>query len=256
MKKQRLSFKELFTAENIAEPLASVTLDNDKEAKRYFYIDNYDVIGFRKDDEVVGYIKKNKVIDLQDLKKHVVRFNVSDLITNNTSLIECLRLLKERCCLFVIVKSQVESIITMSDIQKPAVKMLFFGIVTFFESSLADLINETYPQNSWKELISPRKVEAATEMFERLIVSKHETNLINCTQFYDKTDIICENQDLLRDYIHLGRSEAKHFFSTVKDLRNDLAHAQSLTVWFTEKDVIEMMDELIIITERIHNRKK
>ena len=47
VKKQYIGFRDLFTADNISEPLASVSKDEEKEAKRYFFHDNYDVIGFK-----------------------------------------------------------------------------------------------------------------------------------------------------------------------------------------------------------------
>lgn len=255
MPAERLSFQELFTAGTISEPLASVNKAQYKQAEYYFKFKNFDVIGFSEDDEVVGFLQNSNNIDLNFLEKHVIRFNVSDLITANTGLIDCLKLLKKRSYLFVINGSEVEAIITLADVEKPAVRMLLFGLVTFFESNMADLIHKTYPDNKWKRYITEERMIKARHVFKHLIKENKETNLINCTQLCDKTDIFYESESLLNAYMPMSKTKASEFLDDIEDLRNDLAHAQSLIEWFSEKEVIQIIEDLIIVTEQIIKRK-
>jgi len=252
---QKLAFKQLFTAEDIAEPLASVTIGETEKVEKYFEVRNFDFIGFKENEQVIGFLEKGKTENIINLQDSVTKFNVSDLITNNTNLLDCLRLLKKNKHLFVINKSQIESIITLSDIQKPAVRMLFFGVVTFFESKIATLIDEIYPNDEWKPLLKSERINMAMATYQELVERNQEINLINCTQLCDKTAILLQNKDVLNKVINMSKTKAGSFFHSINKLRNDLAHAQSLTSWFEEKDVISLVDNLIIITEVIVDRK-
>ena len=253
---QKLAFKHLFTAEDIAEPLASVTIGEFEKVEEYFEVRNFDFIGFKENEQVIGFLEKGKTADLINLEDSVAKFNVSDLITNNTNLMDCLRLLQKNKHLFVINKSQIESIITLSDIQKPAVRMLFFGVVTFFESKIANLIDEIYPNEQWKLLLKSERIDRALVTYQELVEKNQEINLINCTQLCDKTDIILKNNDVMNKVIHMSKTKARTFFHDTNKFRNDLAHAQSLTMWFEKKDVITLVDSLIRITEIIVERDR
>ena len=252
---QKNSFNHFFTAEDIAESLASVSIEETEKINEYFTVKNYDVIGFKENEQVIGFLEKEKV-DFYNLRDSMTKFNISDLITKNTNLLDCLRLLDKNTHLFVINKSQIESIVTLSDIQKPAVRMLFFGIVTFFESKIANLIHEIYPNDEWKPLLNNGRINLALDIYQQLIEKNQEINLINCTQLCDKTTIVLKDENLLNEVINMSRTKAKPFFSRIERFRNDLAHAQSLTIWFEEKDVINLVDNLIRITGIITERDK
>jgi len=251
---RELAFNQLFTAEDIAESLVSVSIDETGKIEEYFEDRNYDVIGYQENGQVIGFLERGKVIDFSNLQGSMAKFKISDLITNNTNLMDCLRILNNKSHLFVINKSKVESIVTMSDIQKPAVRMLFFGVVTFFESTIANLIHEKYPNDEWKSLLNTRRIDMAIGTYQDLIKRNQEINLINCTQLCDKTDIIYKKKELLKEFIEMSNKDAKEFFKRTNDFRNDIAHAQSLTSWFEEKDVIRLVDNLIRITEVIVER--
>ncbi|WP_019416009.1 hypothetical protein [Paenisporosarcina sp. TG20] len=242
------SLKHLFTAEDIAEPLVSVTSNEIEKMKEYFNKNHYDVIGFKENGRVFGFLDVN-MVDFTNPAASMTKFDISDLITKNTNLMDCLRLLKTKNHLFVINKSQIESIVTISDIQKPAVRMLFFGAVTFFESKIGNLIHEMYPNDEWKQHLTNNRIEKAMNTYSELIKKNQEINLINCTQFSDKTDIILKDKGLLYDFNKMSKTKADQFFSKIKKFRDDLAHAQSLAIWFEEEDVITLVVDLINITE-------
>lgn len=249
-------FKQFFTAEDIAEPLASVTAGEEEKLRWYFDELNYDVIGFHERGEVIGFLKKEDKHDPFDLKRSMHRFEISDLITKNTDLLECLELLLVRKHLFVIHKSGVEAIITLADIQKPAVRMLFFGVVTVFESRLSDLINFAHPENAWLELLNEKRMEKARGMYEKLRSSNQEMNLITCTQLSDKMGILLQDPKLLSTYVGTSKTQANKLFNRTGRLRDDLAHAQSLSVWFLEKEVIGLIEQLLTITAKINEALK
>ncbi|WP_172372204.1 hypothetical protein [Sporosarcina jiandibaonis] len=254
MIEKKLSFNQIFTAEDISEPLASVANNEYHEIKDYFENKNYDVIGYKEDDKVIGFLEKEMKHDLTNLQNTMKEFSISDLITNNTNLLDCLKLLKNNTRLFLINEYQIESIVTVSDIQKPAVRMFFFGIITFFEIELAELISASYPDDEWQSILKSDRTDFAMQRHQNLINKNQETNLINCTQLCDKTDVLYKSSKLLDEFVGKSKKESKRLFNSINGFRDALAHGQSLTVWFEDKNIIESIEELMIITKKIINR--
>lgn len=238
------STNSFFTAKDISEPLASVATDENERLTNFFTDDNFDVVGFNENGRVTGYLDKKDIGNLEELNKSVKKFEIHDLITSNTDLKDCLSLLETRQQLFIIDKSHVSGIVTRSDRQKPAVRMLFFGMITVFESKLAALIDLRYPQNTWANLINGPRVFKAQKLFDELVEKNLEVSLLNCTQICDKTDIVLKDAELRNSLIGLSKTKGETFFNSIQNLRNDLAHAQSLQTWFEKEDVMGLIDRL------------
>lgn len=168
------------------------------------------------------------MVNQTEVSGSVKRFDIHDLTTPNTDLKDCLRILESRQHLFLMDKSQVIGINTRADRQKPAVRMMFFGMVTIFESQIASLINLKYPNNSWKRFISQSRLDSTKEQHGKLLEKNLDINLINCTQICDKTGILLKDKELLSSLTGLSKTKAKDFFKRAQDLRNDLERMHSL----------------------------
>lgn len=240
-----------FVAQHIAEPFVSITKEELHLLDYYFFDLHYDVVGCRNEGQIIGYFDQGKWQHEQDFSRTFSEFNISEIITQHTPLMECLKLLKERPRLFVMGTSGVQSIITQSDIQKSAVRMLFFGVITQFESELATIIEKKHPHLKWTQLLKPERVEGAIRIYEHLIERNQELELIHCTQFCDKTEVLLKDDDLFNTYISLSKNKADRLFDRAEKLRNDLAHAQPLNRWIEERDVIGLIDEIQHITKNV-----
>lgn len=241
----------LFTARDIAVPLASVSFEEVDQIEKYFNEDNFDVIGFQENGKVTGFINKNTLGETTKYIESVKTFDIHDLITPTTDIRDCLKLLQHRNYLFIIDQSQVTGIITAADRQKPAVRMMLFGTITIFESQLASLIHLRYPENTWGKFISELRLENAKKYYDELLKKNLDINLINCTQICDKTDIVLKDDKLLTSLTDLSKTEAKKVFKKAQNLRNDLAHAQSLQIWFENEDVLSLIDQIRKISSKI-----
>lgn len=244
----------LFTARDIAEPLASVSFEEFSRMEKYFNIDNFDVIGFQERGRVTGFINKNNLIESTKFIESVKKFDIHDLITPNTDIRDCLKLLENRNFLFIIDQSQVTGIVTAADRQKPAVRMMLFGTITIFESQLASLIHLKYPENTWGDFISELRLENARNYYDELLKKNLDINLINCTQICDKTDIVLRDDKLLNSLTGLSKTEARKLFKKVQNLRNDLAHAQSLQNWFENEGILSLIDQIRKISNNINKQ--
>lgn len=246
----------LFTARDISEPLASVALEEFDQMHKYFNEDNFDVIGFKENGRITGFIDKRDLFGIEEIIQSVKKFEIHDLITPNTDIRDCLKLLENRNFLFIIDQSQVNGIVTAADRQKPAVRMMLFGIITIFESRLASLIHLKYPENEWEKHISESRLEKAKKFYDELLEKNLDINLINCTQICDKTDVVLKESTLLSSLTGLSKTKAKVLFSRIQNLRNDLAHAQSMQNWFENEDVLKLIEQIGSITENIEKQLK
>lgn len=241
--------RNIFSVEAITEPLASATITEVEKIQKYFDEYKYDVVGLEENDRIIGYVEKKESI--QASINAPKRFDLHDLITPNTDLKVCLKFLEKRSYLFVMDQSEVTGIVTKADRQKPAVRMMFFGIITVFESQVASLIHERYPKDSWKSCLSEGRMDKAKNQYKELIEKNLEVELIHSTHLCDKTAIILKSSELLKEITDLEKKEARSLFYQLEQLRNSLAHAHSLQHWFEEKNVVKLAEDIDEITRNI-----
>jgi len=125
-------FESGITVEAICEPLYIVAKNSEA-----IYIANqlsekdFDVAGLAESEDkpVNGYVRRS------DLKKgicrdYLINFSVTDLISEATPLTDVLTALRDRSYLFILENTNVNAIVTRADLQKPAVRILIFGLIT------------------------------------------------------------------------------------------------------------------------------
>ncbi|WP_430787230.1 hypothetical protein VBD025_15905 [Virgibacillus flavescens] len=255
MNSNKLAFRDFFTAKDIAEPIISVTEEDAERINYYFNVKNFDVLAFRKGNSVTGYIAKQS-FKSDSWKNNVHKFDIKDLVSVNTPLVECIQILKTQERLFIIDRSSIISIITRSDIEKPAVRMLFYGLITSFESSIATIIKKLYPEGTWQSILKENRIKKAIKEYNNLKSKNRENDLLDCTQFCDKTDILMSNPEHLIQYIELSKNKAKGLFKKSRELRDDLSHAQPLYSWFETRELYAILEHLQLILHNIENEYK
>ncbi|MBP1947129.1 hypothetical protein [Virgibacillus litoralis] len=245
------AFDNFFTAKHIAEPIVSVTKNDLEKIDHFFNNRNFDVLAFREKDSIIGYIEKQQ-FTFDNWTDYIHKFDIKDLVSVNTPLFECIQLLKKQDRLFIIDRSSIIAIITTSDLEKPAVRMLFYGLITSFESSVALLIKKLYPNDTWKNCLNEGRVKKAQEEYNKLMEKNRENDLLDCTQFCDKTDILLNDNNHLDEYIDLSKTKATKLFRDSRKLRDDLSHAQPLyNTWFELGDIFYIAENLHHILDRI-----
>ncbi|MDY0944343.1 hypothetical protein [Priestia megaterium] len=245
--------EEFFIVSHISTYLTSVTKkDEFQTICSCFQEKNYDVIGYKEDSCIIGYLcKKDFIDDDNEIEDKVKKFAVDDIIAVNTPLIDALKLMQNKERLFLINKSKIESIITRADLQKPPIRMLFFGLITLFESEMANFIRNHYPNNRWVSFLSDGRISKTQEIYQERVEKNTEIDLLDCTQFADKSMIMLQNENLYIMGENTSKTKAKRWMKNVEELRNDLAHAQSLHTWFEEKNVISLITEVEEVLQRI-----
>ena len=149
----RRVFTDGFVARDIAEPLISFDASTAvSEVVGLMEKRNLDVVGVRKEGVVVGYVER---ADLSGKRcgEHIQAIEAA-LISETASLADVVLGLANSPRLFVRVLGAVGGIITMSDLQKPPVRMWLFGMITLLEMRTTRLIELKCPGDSWKQYLS------------------------------------------------------------------------------------------------------
>lgn len=96
------------------------------------------------------------------------------------------------------------------------------------ETALTQMIDRSYPADSWKELLSKGRLEKMEEIWHERQRRNLNCQLIECLQFSDKAGIIITNKDSLKQMGFETGKQAKKVIKELESLRNHLAHSQDI----------------------------
>jgi hypothetical protein len=228
-------FLESFSACDVAEPLASFDSGTScKEVRDFMDARGFDVIGVREQGEVSGYVEKASLGD-GTCGQYRRAIDGAMVLTDTASLLDVLMGLNSMPFLLVTVLGKVGGIITPADLQKPAVRMWLFGLVTMIEMRFAELIEQHCPGDTWQQYLSPGRVQKAQDLLAERRRRNQALELVDCLQFSDKGQIIARNEGIRQQTVFASRSQAEEVVKSLEQLRNNLAHAQDIvtTDWAT-----------------------
>jgi hypothetical protein len=237
----RRVFEESFSAADIAEPLASFdALTAAAEVLSVMTRRNYKVAGIRKDGVICGYVRQE---DLQDgtCGEFLCPFLDDDVVPDSAGFPELIMRLNGRPRLFVTVLGQVGGIVTRTDLQKPSVRMWLFGMITIIEMGLTRIIETAYPDGSWKDCLSPGRLEKAQTLLEERRRRNQDLDLLDCLQFSDRGQIVLRNEELRKTAGFVSRSRGEQTVKELEALRNNLAHSQDIIT--SDWDIIVRLTE-------------
>ena len=145
-----------------------------------------------------------------------------------TSLTDIIEVLTRYDWCFVSALGTVVGVISRIDMQKPAIRMWLFGIITVAELEFTERVRQKWPDESWTGLLSQQRLEKARRLHSERERRKENCDLLDCLQLGDKMEILISDPDeLARLGIH-SPSAAKRAGTQIESLRNSLAHAQGL----------------------------
>ncbi|MGW8313712.1 MAG: Swt1 family HEPN domain-containing protein [Desulfuromonadales bacterium] len=222
-------FLEGFSAMDVAEPLVSF----DAQAlaidiQRFMLEKDFDIVGVRCDGLVKGYVCRED-LNSGTCIDHLRPFlPADDLIPESANLIDVVKSLaiNQRC--FVTILDHVGAIVTMSDLEKPPMRMFLFGMITIIEMTMTEILRQRFPEDSWQELLSEKRIALAKKLLEERTRRGQQVELLDCLQFGDKGWIITYDDELRQTLGHKSRRETRTAVKEFEMLRNNLAHTQEI----------------------------
>lgn len=240
------------TARSIYEPLLSCPSDAPScEMLEELQLRDFDVAGVRDERRtpVLGYVEKGS------LSSGVIRDNLqpiqaTDIVDQDTILTELLNRLCERRWLLVSIDGDIEGIITLTDLNKPIVRVYLFGLISLLEMHLAFWIRTEYAGDSWKEVITPDRVGKALEISE----ARGGTDPMEFLQYGDRRSLFAKNENLRARFEFRSIGQINAPLESANELRDDLAHSQNYLAtpdgWAEKIKLILWIDNFIQISDQ------
>ncbi|MCD4655173.1 hypothetical protein K8T06_14725 [bacterium] len=225
----RQFFLEGFSVMDVAEPLVSFDVTTDAlKVQKFMTTSDYDLIGLRRDGLVSGYARRED-LTVGVCGDHLRFFTAEDdLVPETANLIDAVNSLAINRQCFVTILDRVGAILTLSDLEKPPMRMFLFGLITIGEMLLTSVIRTRYKDSSWQTYISENRLKKARELQVERKRRGQIVDLVDCLQFGDKGLIVSYDEEIRISMGWESRSKARKEIKELESLRNNLAHTQDI----------------------------
>jgi len=233
-----------FTAKDIADPFISFESKiSPGELLAGMTLAEVEVAGLHESRVPLGFVEASF---LRNEPGEVVprRFSESQMVAPESSFMEVIEVLTRHDWCFVQSLETVVGAISRQDVQKPAVRMWLFGILTVAELEFTERIRAKWPDASWSSLLSPQRIDKARQLLAERERRKEKCELIDCLQLADKIEVLLSDASELGALGVVTPSAARRVGKQFESLRNSLAHAQR----FVEQD----WPQIVRLARRVH----
>ncbi len=251
----RRVFNEGFSVRDIAEPLASFDASAAAaDVLRLMTEWDFDVAGVRRDGLVAGYVEREN-LGQGACGECLQPFDDRSVISDAAPLADVILGLSRAPRLFVRILGAVGGIVTLSDLQKPPVRMWLFGMITLVEMRMSRLVEQLCEGETWRQYLSEGRLEKATALLEERRRRSQNLRLIDCLQFSDKAQILARNEKIRSLTRFTSRRQVEEACKALENLRNSLAHSQDILAgdWQTIVMLSAELDGVIAGTEEVRN---
>jgi len=231
---------------DIAEPLVSFDAEQPAMAVRNFLEEKaFDSVGVRRNGIVCGYACKDELGD-GFLGGYLHCFTSDDLVLETDSLQRLIQSMSTKSRCFVKVLGEVGAIVTLSDLEKPPVRMFLFGMITILEMLMTWGIRMYFPGDFWCKHLSPGRLAKAESLRQERRRRNRAADLLDCLQFSDRGQLMLRIPRVLELLSKNGipsRQAALKAIHELETLRNNIAHSQDI--------IPESWNRIIIFSTRL-----
>jgi hypothetical protein len=224
----RRLFMDIFTAKDIAGGLLSFDIDSPCEkVASALEKQCHQVASVRADGSVQGYVRRSDM-DKGSCADFFRDFAKDQVLNGTATFSDVIHVLTRHDYCFVTVLGNVAGVISRDDVNKPMMRMWLFGIVTMLEMGLVELIQERFPNDSWKEKISQGRLQKARDIQAERQRRNVNCDLMDCLQLSDKAQILLDDPVAKERIGMKSKKVARRAIKDIESLRNHLAHAQDI----------------------------
>jgi hypothetical protein len=220
-------FLDTFSAMDVAEALVSFDAGA-PAAEVAAFLDGrgWDLVGVRENGLVTGFALRAE-LGAGALGAGLRRFGPDDVVPHTASLADAIASLDANGRCFVEILGRVGGIVTLRDLEKPAVRMWLFGLISIIEMGVTQRIRELHRDGSWIGLLSPARRAKAEELLAERRRRGLADDLLECTQLADKAAILARDPVFLSRNAFPSRRQASIAFQRLQALRNALVHTNT-----------------------------
>jgi hypothetical protein len=169
------------------------------------------------------------------------------LIGADASILEFIVQADVRPCRLVVSGSQVDGLVTLSDLQRLPVRAALFALVTGFEMTMIDLIKSKLPDESaWLAMLKPTRLDKIQKEISIAQTKDAFVDKLLFTQFADKAEIVLNLPGMRRPLLE---QRLKEF----QNLGDNLAHANEYAASPDQaRHVCSVVRHLLALRHELH----
>lgn len=206
-------------------------------AAEWLETNGYDAAPIQKQGDAVGYIHVDDVTveDAGDtLEDHLTPLTIEYMMSGDAAFEDVLDALIEDPVYFLGGHSRITGILTRADLNTAPVRIYLFDRITYLEEHLRELVLENAPD--WRQ--TPVTVDELDDIEDRYTdaqAANVELDEIHYAQFSTLNTIVSNVEACWQGCGFSTKGQAESRLHEIKDLRNDVAHA-NLLVENTDSD--------------------
>jgi hypothetical protein len=184
-------------------------------------LSEFDHIPVKERGHIVGVLERNRSASAGMVRTHMEPLNDSMLVSAEEPLAKFLPTLTKTPYRLMVKDTQIEGIVTLSDVPKLPVRLVGFTLVTHLEMLMAELIRTRCPADeSWLELLDPNRKRILRGLLQTRIAEHLHLSHLQVTDFRDKITVVVKLLEL--------DESATGELRLIRDLRNSVAHSRDL----------------------------
>lgn len=257
----RSLFESMLTVSAVFEPLQCCHLDDPaiEVAKELARLD-YDIVGVlhRESSRVVGWLDRDEVTD-GPCESSIRKIEPDHVLSDSTPLTAALHVLAVQPWAFVVAGHGVAGIITRSDLQKPPVRAVIFGLLSLVEIHLDFWIQHYCPNDGWREFLSDERIRKADALLDQRDSRNEKISLLDCLQLCDKAQIISMVPEAVATLRLGSKNAANSTLGRLERLRNRVAHSQDLVsgeTWEKVSNILRAVESILAASDDAVGRLK
>jgi hypothetical protein len=227
-----------FDVSAIAETLESYSEINDNVVKNATQ-HHYDRIFHHSPDGIIdSYL---------DIKKSLENFNPiypTHIISSNTRIGHAMPIICKNGFTLLLEENKLTGIVTISDLEKPPVKMWVYGQLNILEILFKTIIRQFYPNDSCIDLLSDNRKTMILTVFNEKSELNEDIDIVECLYFSDISSILQKSKNIrkliFKDDVKTGIKNLKSI-SKPKGIRNIIAHSDSIHKYMEWSRFSELM---------------
>ena len=171
----------------------------------------------------------------------------ADLIGAETPITDLIGQIRRKPFLVISARAII-GMVAWSDLQKLPVRAALFALVTGFELTMYETIQGHFgTQEGWTLSLAQRRLNRAKKEYRDQCERGSDVDLLLCTQFCDKRDILIKSFEFA---IEKGKLERK--FKAIEQIRNDVAHANNYAMSFEQVEQLRAtLGDLVELRSRV-----
>lgn len=175
------------------------------------------------------------------------------LVSASTPLLDLPELFLKHYFFFILSGHEVTHVVSFQDMDSLPMKLCLFSLFLELESKLLALFSvDTARLQRYLSALSPNRLKKAQDLCEMKYTNQIPENILLCTTFIDKKEMILRAPELASKLHFPNKDELGRTFKRIENVRNQIAHGDSvISVLPTPQHFNDFVNELRAIISSI-----